>query len=127
MKAQILVGLAALAPFICEAAAPFAKPLILDFYQKIHEKTGWWEEPASTIDDGVSPNEKDPYYLNHMKWISADDPKRQFIWLSDAGSDLTVSLGTCTGISFSSYIVQCHDFWRSEDRKPHLQSRHTYL
>ena len=94
MKSQILVGLAALAPCFCETAAPFAKPLILDFYQKNHEKTGWWEEPASTNDDGVSPNEKDPSYLNHMKWTSADDPKRQFIWLSDAGSNLTVSHDT---------------------------------
>jgi hypothetical protein len=92
MKAQILFTLAAVVPCLCDAAAPFAKPFILNFYQSEPKQFSWTEDPPSAIDDGSSPNSKDPYYLKHMKWTSPDDPIRHFVWKPDTGSDLVVSL-----------------------------------
>jgi hypothetical protein len=94
MKVQLLFALVALAPCLCNSpppSDPFPKPLVLDFYQKDHGKIGFTEDPASTINDGDSPNKDNPSYLKHMKWTSASDPKRQFIWRSDTNANLTAS------------------------------------
>ena len=55
-----------------------------------HGKIGFTKE--STVDDGDSPNKDNPSHLQHMKWTSASDPRRSFIWKSDTGTDVGVSL-----------------------------------
>jgi hypothetical protein len=93
MKTQLLFALAAPAPCLCDSpppSDPFHKSLVLDFYQTDHGKIGFTKE--STIDDGDSPNKDNPSYLQHMKWTSASDPRRSFIWKSDTGTNVGVSL-----------------------------------
>jgi hypothetical protein len=95
MKTQLLFALAAFAPCLCDSSAPadpFPKPLILDFYQKDHGGLELTEEPASTIEDGDSPNKDNPSYLKHMKWTSASDPKRRFTVKSATVPDVSVSI-----------------------------------
>jgi hypothetical protein len=96
MKAQTVLALAAaIAPSLCNAAA-FAKPFVLDFYQKDKGSYTWTDltktRDDKQIDDGESPNKDDPSFLGHFTFNSTDEVKRTYYWELKDKHAITVRL-----------------------------------
>jgi hypothetical protein len=74
-----------LAPSFCAAAA-FAKPLTLTFYQKDKGEATLKRESdvdnslSSSFSDGESSHASDPSYLNHLRFVFSEEPGRRVHW-----------------------------------------------